>query len=163
MPLKDLLTLVNIRKDWRFFIHRFIIGLILVFTISYTKKVDITAIVSDVDEKRAILIVFLLIMMLPMSIMYKTAPKYQFFKQAQTEAVLFCQTVTSAVRSMVIILLSFVLYSTFFGYEPVLAFMNYVYFLLALEITTRVHFGLKDFEYDNPEQFKGIVFVVKKN
>jgi len=158
MPLKDLLTLVNIRKDGRFFMHRFLIGLILTLVLFCPGKIEVSAIISAVGEQKFILCALVLIMMLPIYMIYKISPGHRFFRKMQSEVILFCQTVAIFIRTLMILGLSSFVYSIILDDEPILALAFSVGFLLVLEIITRIQFGLKNFEYDHPERFKGIFF-----
>jgi len=158
MPLKDLLTFVNIRKDWRFFLHRFVIGSILTLVLFCPGKIEVSAITSAVGEQKLLLCALVLIMMLLISLIHKISTGHRFFKKIQAEGILFCQTVTHFVRSMMIIGLSSLAYSIILEDSLLLPLTIFVIFLVALEMITYNYFVLKSFEHDNPEQFKGIFY-----
>lgn len=144
MPFMDLITLANIRKELRFFIHRLLIGLILVFTFS----ADIPRVFNEIEAKKLELSLILLAITIPMYIIYRCKPRNNFLKRFQSECIQFCQSVTSIMRGILIFGISSFIYALFKWNISIGNFTTIALYLFFLEVFTMIHFDLKNFEYD---------------
>lgn len=144
MSFMDLITLAHIRKELRFFIHRLLIGLVLVFTFS----ADIPRVFNEIEAKKLELSLILFAITIPMYIIYRCKPRNIFLKRFQSECIQFCQSVTSIMRGILIFGISSFIYDLFKWNVPLEDIVYIVNFLIFLEAITMVHFDLKNFEYD---------------
>lgn len=144
MSFMDLITLANIRKELRFFVHRLIIGLVLSFTFSS----DIPRVFNEIEAKKVELSLILFAITIPMYIIYRCKPQRFFLKKFQSECIQFCQSVTSIMRGILIFGISSFIYDLFKWNAPFEDTAYIVNFLIFLEAITMVHFDLKNFEYD---------------
>ncbi|MTJ92887.1 MAG: hypothetical protein F8N36_08510 [Desulfovibrio sp.] len=147
MPLKDLFTFINVRKELRFFIHRLLIGIILSFTFS----ADIQRITNEIEAKKLELTLILLAICIPLFVIHRFKPRNNTLKKIHSEGILICQYLTSLIRGILIFGISALIYNIIIWDSPLTAVAYILNFLLALEIITSAHFGLKDFEYSNEE------------
>ena len=144
MPFMDLITLANIRKELRFFVHRLLIG----FVLSFTFSTDIHHVFNEIEAKKLELSLILLAITIPMYVIYRCKPRNIFFKRFQSECIQFCQSVTSIMIGILIFGISSFIYALFkwnISFENFTTILLYLFFL---EVFTMIHFDLKNFEYD---------------
>ncbi|MDY0258516.1 MAG: hypothetical protein RBR41_02470 [Desulfovibrio sp.] len=156
MSLKDMLTLVNVRKDLRFFIHRLLIGLAL----SVTFSANMPHMLTEIEAKKLELLLILLSILIPMYVIYRFKPTPLFFKRIQKECILFCVSLTSIIRSTIIVGISALLFNVLIWNEPITAFVYIVNFLIALETITNAQYGLDGFEYDSDDSQEWVTIIV---
>ncbi len=148
MPLKDMLTLKNIRRDFRFFIHRFLIGILLSYFIFESRIVDPYSFFEEAQDKHFNITIVVLIASITAYLIYKTKPKYENFKKIQNELILFSKTMLSVCRGLYIGVLSSIIYFLLISTASIADAAAISFNILTtLELMTSAYYGMNDFEY----------------
>ncbi|MCH5144987.1 hypothetical protein JMF94_07805 [Desulfovibrio sp. UIB00] len=144
MPtIKDVLTLANIRKDLRFFLHRLAIGVII---LGFAPD-EVLRPMHDpwgFLSKNLYLVFFLLALIIIMTIFSLCKPQIAHFKKVQYEFVELSKTTFSIFRGVMIVCIPAYLVWTIKD-NSCLYLFSMIAFIFFIEFYTSLSFGLKDY------------------
>lgn len=159
MQTKDLFLLTHVRKDMRFFVSRLIIGFILTISIFYSGIIDSEQVISEIQSKQLLLLLVTLALCIPMYIVWRFRPRNTSLRKAQKMCIFFCETITSILRSALVMGVATLIFCIVIDKNIALLF-TCINFLMSLEYLTYIHSQWDSFEIGEDKYITLFSFVV---